>query len=150
MSLATDIADLVTDAINSAPVGTFSMPADAVRRVLPLYELTDFTEADGSATAEPKVTVVPRTVEIARNDRGSDMADITVDIGVQRRVSDIDAEVASLGDLLDEIIDYMRGRQLGSAKWTSGRIEAIAADEHLLEHRIFTGVVSLTYRVGLK
>src|SRR5690554_6300885 len=103
MSIVVDIADAVTAELNAAPPATFDPPFTAERRVLPVFELADL--------AELRVTVVPKGVQITGSTRSASQYDISVDIGVQRKLApgsgDPDTEVATLGSLVDEIADYL-------------------------------------------
>jgi len=138
MSLATDIADAVAAELAG---GTFTMSFTPVRRVLPSYELSDL--------AELRVTVVPKAVDITAVARTMSQFDVQVDIGIQKKVSDLDGEVARLCGLVDEIADYLRGRKLASAEyaaWVRTENNPIYAPEHLHEKRTFTSVLTLTYR----
>jgi hypothetical protein len=145
MSLAIDIAAAVAAEINAAPGGTFSQPFAAVRKVLPVYELAEL--------AELKVTVVPKGIEISGSTRSVSQYDIAIDIGIQQKLSanntDIDAEVEALGTLVDEIADYLRRRQLTTAPfaaWMRIENDPIYVPEHLSEQRVFTSVLTVTYR----
>lgn len=145
MSIVVDIADAVTAELNAAPAGTFEPAFTAERRVLPVFELADL--------AELRVTVVPKGVQITGSTRSASQYDISVDIGVQRKLAagdkDLDAEVATLGSLVDEIADYLRQRPLSAAPfatWVSIANEPVYAPEHLLEQRVFTSVLTVTYR----
>ena len=144
MSIVIDIADAVAAEINAGGV----LPGvTAQRRVLPVFELEHL--------AELKVTVVPKGVQITGSTRSASQYDISVDIGVQRKLppapgnTDLDAEVAALGSLVDEIADYLRQRPLSQfpgAAWVSIANEPVYAPEHLLEQRVFTSVLTVTYR----
>lgn len=147
MSLVTQIADAVTAELNAAPAGTFDPAFTAQRKVLPVHELKDL--------AELKVTVVPKAVQITGSTRSASQYDITVDIGIQRKLSptpgsnDMDTEVDTLGALVDQIADYLRQRPLAAlpgASWVSIANEPVYAPEHLLEQRVFTSVLTVTYR----
>ena len=144
MSLAIDIADAVAAAINVAPAGTFSEEVAAVRKILPTAKLETLTELT--------VTVVPKSMEITGATRAGSQYDIAVDIGIQKKLSgaeDIDPEVAILASLVDEIADYLRQQPLASAphaQWVATMNEPIYAPEHLAELRVFTSVLTLTYR----
>lgn len=146
MSLVIDIADAVTAEINAAPgsPATFSQTFTAVRKVLPVYELAELSDL--------KVTVVPKTVEITGSTRSVSQYDIAVDIGVQKKLAatpDIDAEVEALGTLVDEIAEYLRRRKLTGAPfavWVNTVNEPVYAPEHLAEQRVFTSVLTVTYR----
>jgi len=142
MSLVIDIADAVTTELNAAPAGTFDPTFNAERRVLPEFGLEDL--------AELKVTVVPKRVEITGSTRSASQYEIAVDIGVQKKCGkDLDTEVAALGTLVDQIADYLRRRPLSAAPfaaWVSITNEPVYAPEHLAEQRVFTSVLTVTYR----
>jgi len=142
MSLVIDIADAVAAELNAAPAGTFNPAFTAVRRVLPEFDLTDL--------AELKVSVVPKSVVIAGSTRATSQYEIAVDIGVQKKLGkDLDAEVAVLSTLMDQIADYLRRRPLGAARfasWVSISNEPVYAPGHLAEQRVFTSVLTVSYR----
>ncbi len=139
MSLATDIADAVAAELNGA---VFSQTFTAVRSVLPRQEL--------AALSSLKVTVVPRAVEITNGTRTARQYDVVVDIGVQKKVgSDVDSDVASLGDLVDEITEYLCERRLSElpyAMWVEVANDPLYDVEHLTNEHVFTSVLSVTYR----
>lgn len=141
MGLVIDIADAVAAEINAAGI----LPGvTAQRRVLPAFELEQL--------AELKVTVVPRGVQITGSTRSTSQYDATVDIGVQQKLapgSDEETEVAGLSTLVDQIADYLRQRPLATAptvSWVSTTNDPVYAPQHLLEKRVFTSVLSVTYR----
>jgi len=145
MSLVTDIADAVAAEINTAAPGTFSQAFTAVRKVVPAYELEELTDL--------KVTVVPKAVEISGSTRSASQYDITVDIGIQKKLppgSDAsDEQVETLGTLVDQLAEYLRRRPLSAApfaSWVGITNDPVYAPEHLLEKRVFTSVLTLTYR----
>src|SRR5690606_21936779 len=103
--------------------------------------------------AELKVTVVPKRVQITGSTRAASQYDLTIDIGVQQKLApgnhDVDAEVAALGALVDQIAEHLRRRPLAGfpgAAWVSTTNEPVYSPEHLLEQRVFTSVLSVTYR----
>ena len=142
MSLITDIADAVVAELNAAPAGTFDPAFTAHRRVLPAFELAEL--------AELKVSVVPKAVQITGSTRSSSQYDLVVDIGVQRKLtSNSDSDVETLGTLVDQIAEYLRQRPLADlpgAAWVSTGNEPVYSPEHLLEQRVFTSVLTVTYR----
>ena len=142
MSIAIDIADAVAAELNAAEAGTFSEAFEARRRVLPEFELEHL--------AALKVTVVPKRVEITGSTRSASSYEIAVDVGVQKKLGkDLDAEVAALGTVVDEVADYLRRRPLAAAPhaaWTRITNEPVYAPEHLAEQRVFTSVLTVTYR----
>ena len=142
MSLVIDIADAVAAELNAAPPDTFSQAFTAVRLVLPEFDLEDL--------AELKVTVVPKAVEITGAMRSASQYEIAVDVGIQKKLGqDLDVEVAALGTLVDEISDYLCRRQLSAtpwAAWSAVRNEPVYAPEHLAGERVFTSVLTVSYR----
>ena len=142
MSLVIDIADAVAAELNSAPSGTFEQAFTAVRRFLPEFELPDL--------AELKVSVVPRGLEITGATRSASQYEISIDIGVQKKLGrDVDGEVAGLLVLVEQMADYLRRRTLAGAPravWAGIANDPVWAAEHLSEQRVFTSVLTVTYR----
>jgi hypothetical protein len=142
LSLVLDIATAVAAELNAAPQGTFDVPVQALCSVLPVYDLTQM--------AELKVTVVPKAVQIDGATRATSQFDVQIDIGIQRKLgTDLEAEVAALLDLVNQIAEYLRNRPLDMAPhamWVSTVNEPVYAPEHLADKRLFTSVLTLTYR----
>lgn len=119
------------------------LPSAPTVAVLPVYDL--------GKTSELRVTVVPRSVEVARATRAADQCDIKIDVGVQKKITtNIEAEVPALMGLVGQVIDALRGRRLSGfpeAAWIGVANDPVYAPEHLREMRQFTSVVTLTYRV---
>jgi len=140
MALAIDIADAVVAELAG---GSFSQPIDPLRRVLPEYELSDLNEL--------RVTVVPASIQIEGASRALSQHDVRIDIGIQKKLGKtIDAEVAQLCELVDEIIEFLKRRRLQAAAdavWVKTANEPIYAADHLSEQRLFTSVLAVTYRV---
>ena len=142
MSMVTTIADAVAAELNAAEQGTFSEDFTAERRVLPQFDLEDL--------AALLVTVVPKSVQIAGSTRSVCQYDVAIDIGVQKKLgTDLDVEVAVMGTLVDEIADFLRRRPLEatpSAVWVASSNDPVYAPAHLAERRVFTSVLTVTYR----
>jgi hypothetical protein len=144
MSVIVQLADAVAAELNAA---AFTPTFTAERRVLPVYELSELSGL--------RVTVVPKAVEITGATRAASQHDLTIDIGVQQRVppdADIDTFVLLLGGLVDAIADHLRRRelvQLPGVSWVSTTNDPVYAPEHLSERRVFTSVLTVTYR-GMK
>ncbi|HUU96240.1 MAG TPA: hypothetical protein VM487_10905 [Phycisphaerae bacterium] len=143
MPLVTQIADAVAAEINAAPQGTFNVEFEAQRMVLPSFELAEL--------AELKVTVVPKSIEMTAASRTMSQCDVQIDIGIQKKLGkEVDAEVEPLMELVEQIAAYLRGRQLQgfpNAAWVRAVNEPVYAADHLAEQRVFTSVLTLTYRV---
>jgi len=146
MSLVTEIADAVAAELNAAAPGSvFSQTFTAQRKIVPAYELSELTDL--------KVTVVPKAVEITGSTRAASQYEITVDIGIQKKLppgsGDGDDQVETLGTLVDQIAEYLRRRPLPGAPfaaWVGITNDPVYAPEHLLEQRVFTSVLTVTYR----
>ena len=139
MALAIDIADAVVAELSS---GAFSQAITPVRRVLPEYELADLKEL--------RVTVVPASVEIEGASRAVCQHDVRIDIGVQKKLGkNLDAEVAELCGLVEQIGEFLKRRPLAAlpyAAWVRSANEPVYAPDHLAEQRVFTSILTITYR----
>jgi len=148
MALITDIADAVVTELASGGEG-FSESFTPERRVLPHYELADLKDL--------RVTVVPRGVEITGASRTLSQHDVQIDIGIQKKLlagaeagTDVDTQVAELLSLVEEIAEFLQRRPLAAmpqAVWVTTSNEPIYAPDHLAETRLFTSVLTVTYRL---
>jgi len=140
MATCIDIADALVTEING---GSFSQPFTAARELLPNYELAEMTDLH--------VTVVPKAVEITPFSRAMHQHEVQIDIGIQKKIaSDIESEVPQLMTLVEEIADYLRKRPLAGMPqvvWFKAACEPIFSHQHLAEKRLFTGILTVTYRV---
>jgi hypothetical protein len=97
-----------------------------------------------------RVTVVPHGLELSSSGRGLSSYDVQIDIGVQKKLSaDLETEVEALLDLCEEILDFLRRRplaELPQVAWVRTACEPLYAVEHLAEKRLFTGVLTVTYK----
>jgi hypothetical protein len=145
MSIVIDIADAVAADLNSS--GLLSgLGITARRAVLPRYELADL--------AELRITVVPKSIEITGSTRSLSQYDVVVDVGIQQKLlpesPPTDSEVEALLDLVQQLADHLRTAQLddvGNCVWVSVANDPIYAPDHLSDQRVFTSVLSLTYRL---
>ncbi len=66
-----------------------------------------------------KVTVVPRTYDMANLTRAATEYDFTIDIGIQKKLTtaDVETECVDLYSVVDEIIDFLRKRELTATPW---------------------------------
>ena len=139
MSLVMDIADAVAAELGT---GTFSQAIAPQRMVLPEFGLEDM--------ADLRVTVVPKAVEVIGSTRSVCQHDVQIDIGIQKKLGkDLDTEVPVLCDLVDEIAAFLKRRPLAAAPhaaWVRTANEPIYAPEHLAEQRVFTSILTVTYR----
>jgi len=134
------LADAIVASLNGA---TFSMTFQAERGYRPVVELP--------ALQAVKVTVIPKSLAISAATRADGFYDCAIDIGVQRKV-DVDdpASLDELMKLVEEIGDHLRYHRLEGftvAAWLALENEPVFAPEHLDQHRQFTSVLTVTYRV---
>lgn len=142
---AFDIADAIVTGLNyrdGQNHGLFTVPFTAVMTVLPMYELKDLESV--------KVTVMPKKVDIEPASRAADQYDFEIDIAVQQKLdAPIDASVATLAGLVNEIAAYFRKRIYSSlgAVWVGTKIDPIFSIEHIQPPSVFTSVISVVFRV---
>ena len=142
MATIIDIADAVAATLNDAGEPGFSQPFTAERKALPAFELADLTGLH--------VTVVPKAVEITGASRSLCQYDHQIDVGVQKKTgTDLEADVAALCGLVAEIAAFLKQRPLtglSGVAWVRTANEPVYAPEHLAEKRLFTSVLTVTYR----
>lgn len=140
MRIAIDIADAVVTELQSH---TFSEPIVVSRRVLPEYELAELKDLT--------VTVVPKSVQITNITRQPSSFDVTVDIGIQQKIGkDTDAEVQRLSGVVTELVSYLDRRPLmglPTVQFKSIVNDPVYVPEHLSQQRLFTSILTLTYKV---
>lgn len=138
MSTAITIADAVVAAINA---GTYTQPVQAVRLHQPSFTLDELKDLH--------LSVVPRSVQVSAASRDTSMYDVAVDVGVQKKVAS-DQEIDDLLGLVEQIGDHLRLMRLPNAPeaaWVSLAHEPIVAAEHLDQHRQFTSIITVVYRL---
>jgi hypothetical protein len=141
VSTIASISDAVAAHINA---GMFSQPVSAVRMYQPAFTLEDLKDL--------RVSVVPRTVGIAAASRDSSTFECAVDVGVQQKLpaEGEQAAIDALLTLVEEIADHLRLKRLPDAPeaaWVGIAHEPVVSSESLEQHRVFTSVLSVTYRV---
>ena len=140
MAVIIDIADAVVTELNA---GSFSQAFTAERHYLPIFELEDLKGL--------RVTVVPKGVAIQSTGRNSNQHDVEIDVAVQKKLTKTDGtEIDPLMILVEELADHFRFKRLTSyagAVWSKTQNEPVYAQEHLDQFRVFTSVLTLTFRV---
>jgi len=143
MSTIIDIADAVAASLNAPGEPGFSQAFNAARKALPAFDLADL--------AGLHVTVVPKGVEVTGATRSLSQHDHQIDVGVQKKLTtDMDTETATMLGLVDEIAAFLRRRPLAGvpgAAWVRSVNEPVYSPEHLAEKRLFTSVLTVTYRL---
>ena len=134
-----DMADKVTASLNAED---FSLDFTAVRRYVPIFELSDLDSL--------QVSVIPRGREDTPLTRGTDQREVEIQVGVQKRVASLAAsDVDPLVALTEEIADHLTRQHLGDSdeyRWLRTEFTAVYSPEDLREKRVYTGVVTATYR----
>lgn len=141
MSTIAAIADAVAAHINA---GMYTRPVTAARVYQPAFTLEDLKDL--------RVSVVPRTVGISAASRDSSIVECVIDVGVQQKLpaENEEVEIDALLDLAEEIADCLRLTRLPGAPeaaWAGIAHEPVVSSEALEQHRVFTSVLSVTYRV---
>jgi hypothetical protein len=141
MKMLIDLADAVTSQVNQSGIVT-----NAKRLVLPIHDLAQLREMT--------ISVVPRGVQIQSVTRRLSQYDCQVDIGVQQKLTvtqaEMDAAVAGLCQLVEQIADHLKGQTLTgmpNAIWLKIENDPVYASDHLAQQRVFTSVLTLTYRI---
>jgi hypothetical protein len=108
--------------------------------VLPAFELADL--------ADVHVTVVPKGLEVTGATRSACQYDFHVDVGVQKKLgTDLEAETAAMLAFVDEIATFLRRKPVAGAAWVRTANDPAYAPDHLADKRVFTSVLTVTYRV---
>jgi len=139
MSVVVAIAEAVVEELNAA---SFSQPFTAQRDYLPLYDLKDLKSL--------RVTVVPKGTAIEISGRSSNQHDVEIDVAVQQKLANTDnAAIDPLMTLVEEIADHFRFKRLTSpdAVWIKTQNEPVYAQQHLDQFRVFTSLLTLTFRI---
>ena len=137
MHTTVQVAQAVADALNAHE---FSVAFTAERMALPAFTLEEMQTLH--------VTVVPREIASSILDRARDEDEVKVDVAVQKKVASAAVEeVDPLLALVQEIADFLNRTAMGDATWKKTENKPVYAPEHLREKRLFTSVLTLTYRL---
>ena len=140
MAAITDIADAVVAKLNAA---SFAQEFTAERHYRPVFDLPEMGTLH--------VTVVPQGMALGPAGRGCNQYDYRIDIAVQQKFEDGDtAELDPLMSLVEQIADYFRLQRLDgypAAAWIKTENDPIYAVDHMEQNRVFTSVLTLTFRV---
>ena len=140
MAAITDITDAVVNELNDPGAPGFSQEFTAVRQYQPSFELAEMKTLH--------VTVVPKAVTVEVAGRGLTQHDCSIDIAVQKKFDTTEpAELDPLMALTEQIADHFRHKKLGDALWLRTENEPIFAVEHMAEQRLFTSVITVTFRM---
>ena len=141
MQMTIDLADAVTSQLNQSEIVTH-----AKRMVLPIHDLSQLRELT--------VSVVPRGVQVQSITRKLSQYDCQVDIGIQQKLTvpqdQVDTAVHGLSRLVQQIGEYLQRQPLTDmpyAIWIKVENVPIYDPDHLANQRVFTSVLTLTYRI---
>lgn len=140
MPLTVEIADAVVAELNTS---NFSQEFEAQRHYRPIF--------DAAQLKTLRVSVVPKKIEITSLARNRNQYDVGIDIAVQKKLdSDTNEEIDPLMQLVEEIGEFFRLRPLASvpATWIKTENVPIYGLEHLDQQRVFTSVLTLTFRTA--
>jgi hypothetical protein len=146
-ALLIEVADALVAELNAEAAkpagGVLGVQFVAGRHYRPQFDLADLKAL--------RVSVVPKGITIASLGRASNQHDVAVDVAVQKKVDPADtAELDGLMLLVESLADFFRLRRLSTlpaAAWIKTENAPVYAPEHLEQHRVFTSVLTLTYRV---
>ena len=123
--------------------GVLGQTLTAQRHYRPQFDLADLKIL--------RVSVVPKALAISSLGRSSNQYDPAVDVAVQQKVDPADTEqLDGLMLLVEKIADFFRLRRLTAmpaAAWVKTENVPVYSPEHLEQHRVFTSVLTLTYRI---
>lgn len=146
---AIQIAGALVSLLNLDPA--FSQDFTARRHYVVDYDLPELNTL--------RVSVVPRSITLNNGTREKDWHEYAVDIAVQQRVQlEEDAEDPAdltqpdeLMQLVEEISDVLRSRKrfdgLPGVLFHKAANDTIYDPKHLGDHRVFTSVLTVHYRV---
>lgn len=134
-----DIANAVAAELNAGFAGMFTVAVTPLPGV-DLAELAGLT-----------VSVVPKSLTPQHVARGARADTCVIDIGIQQRLSKSpEIEIPPLCTIAMSVLGFMWNRRLPALPAVASLgavIEPIYDPEHLRQFRVFTSIVSVTYRV---
>lgn len=151
MATVIDIADAIVADLNA---GSFSMSFTAERWYVPIRDLKDLTNE-----TQPTISVVPLTILGTLLTRGGAyMEQYDIAVGIQKSIgkgqmanTDIIAVCDPLMTFCEQIMNFFAAKALLSyptAFCTQHKLEPIYSPEMLDEKRLFTSILTLTFKRG--
>jgi hypothetical protein len=142
MARIIDIADAVADILRAYRLDRTFVVTRAYQPMLTLEDLQT-----------TYVTVIPKSTAGTRVSRATMEDTVLIDVGIQQKLpadptNDVE-EVDKLLGLVDDLKDLLRTTALPesvAAQWMSEEHEPIYFPDHLQEDRLFTAVVTVTFR----
>lgn len=139
MPLIVEVADAVVSELNA---GEFSQDFEAKRFYRPVFDAVQLKTL--------RVSVVPKRIEVSTQARNRNQYDVSIDVAVQKKLdSDTNEEIDPLMALVEEVGEFFRLRALTSiaAAWVKTENVPIYALEHLDQQRVFTSLLTITFRI---
>ncbi len=139
MAVIIDIADEIVTKLNVP--STFTQEIIATRQLVPRFELEKLKDLT--------VTVVPKDLGAVMFDRINLQKECRIDVAIQKKLDSLeDSEINPLMDFVEEILNFFNTeRVFGSSFWTEIENEPIYSPEHMLESRVFTSVLTITFKI---
>jgi hypothetical protein len=143
LHLVIAVADALVAQINASPLVAGGSVPPAQRHYRPQFDLAELKTT--------RLSVVPKAVVISGLARGSNLHDVAVDVALQKKLATADAaELDPLMGVMQELADLLRLSRLTAmptAVWVQTENSPVYALEHLDNQRVFTSLLTVTYRV---
>jgi len=135
-----ELADAVVDALNR---GGWAFPFTAERKWAPEFGLAELQTL--------RVSVIPASDAESIDSRSTTQDELQVLLSFQKQADPNNTqEIDALVGLVQAVRDSFRFGRLGSESgyvWTKTEHDPVADAEHLRQHRCFTSIVVLTFKV---
>lgn len=118
----------------------FTVPFEAVRRYIPTHTLAELRDL--------RVIVRPEDAAIEPESRTSLMHDVSIQVGVQKKISG-DADIDEVLGLVDEIINLLAFGSLPDidATWLGFEHDPVVSFEDLDQNKVLLSILTVRYRV---
>jgi hypothetical protein len=142
--MITEITEAVVTALNTYASGIDPVPFVAIRKYVPQFELADLKTL--------RVVVVPISNESTPATRGKMENDVTVSIGVMKKLEgETESDIDPLVLLAENIATFLDKQDLVSGDmkimWLSSEHKPIYSAQEIQNKKVFTSVIAVTYRV---
>lgn len=140
-SLSIQVADAVVSSLNGS-----GLPFQAERKWRYFGELQD--------AGITFVTVVPLEADWSNRDRSGSFVDVTVVVGVQKRIDELDPgdpnppelQLDNMANLCEDVAVFLHGKDQGPGRFLSVKQDPLWVPEHYDQFHQFTGFIKATYR----
>ena len=133
-----EIADAIVEALEAE---TFSLECTVERAYIPHYEPEDLQGLT--------VTIVPKERLKENQARTTSSDKPAVDIAIQQKVDDTTPDVLDpLFAFACEIEAFLERKRMAGASWVRSIHPFIYSPDHLRQKRIFTSVITVTYKAA--